>query len=71
VLIKDLTCDRVDEGMGNPCSVVPCSHFAKLVSADLFHGYFVGLGVIFDRDLRRHSAHSGDFPSDEFVYQYS
>lgn len=61
MLVKDLTSNRVDEGVSNPSAVVTSSDFAELVSSDLGHGDLVGLGVVLDRDLSRHATHSGDF----------
>jgi len=61
VLVKDVAGNLVDEGVRNPGSVVSSGDLAVLVCPDLLHSDLVGLGVIFDRDLRRHSAHGSDF----------
>ena len=60
VIIEDLASDGINERVGDPCTIVSSSDLAKLVGANLVHGDFVGLGVVFDRNLSRHSAHGGD-----------
>lgn len=67
VLVKDFACNLVDERVGDPGTVVAIRDLAELVGTDLLHSYFVCFEVIFDRNLRRHSTHSGDFASEDWV----
>lgn len=60
VLIKDPTGDRLNQRVSNPGSVMTGSDLAKLVSTDFVHSDFVGLGIIFNGDLRGHATHSSD-----------
>ena len=67
VSIEDLASNGIDERVGNPCAVVSSSDFAELVSANLVHGDLVGLGIVLDRNLGRHSTHGGDLASGNMV----
>ena len=72
MLVEDLQSDIVEEGVGDPSSVVAVLDFPQLVGPDLSHSDLVSLGVILDGDLGRHSAHGGDLAPAEvelgFVY---
>ncbi len=60
VLVEDVHGNLVDQRVGNPCSVMSSGDFAQLISPDLLHSNLVGLGVIFDGNLSRHSTHSSN-----------
>ena len=60
MIIEDLASDGINERVSDPCTIVSSSDLTKLVGANLVHGNFVGLGVVLDRNLSRHSAHGGD-----------
>jgi hypothetical protein len=44
--------------VGKDCLLVTSADFAQLVRIHTLHGFLVGLLVVLDRDLRRHSSHS-------------
>ena len=46
--------------MGDPGAVVSGPGFAQLVLPHPLHGFFVGLGIVADGNLRSHSAHGVD-----------
>ena len=54
MLIENLVGDLVDEGMGNPRSVVPTDDFSQLISADFVHRNIVCFLVALDGNLSGH-----------------
>ena len=60
VLVEDLHCDLVNEGVRDPGAVMAVRHLTELVRADLVHGDLVRLGVVLDGNLSGHAAHSGN-----------
>jgi hypothetical protein len=55
--VEHLVRHRHEVGMGDPGAVMAVAGFALLVGLDLGEGGGIGLGVVLDRDLRRHAAH--------------
>ena len=72
MLVENFQSNIVEEGVSNPGSVVAVFDLSQLVGTDFAHSDLVGLEVVLDRDLGRHSAHSGDLApvkiSSVFVY---
>jgi hypothetical protein len=60
MFVEDFGCDGCEGWMGDPCAVVACACFTKLVRAHLGHGGVVGLLVVLDGDLGCHAAHCVD-----------
>ena len=54
ILIENLVGDLVDQGMGNPCPVVPIGDFSQLIRADLVHRNIVCLLIALDGNLSGH-----------------
>ena len=63
MLVEDLGSNLVDERVSDPSTVVAVGDLTELVSADLGHGNLVGLGVVLDGDLSRHTTHGGNLAS--------
>ena len=51
MLVENFQSDFVEEGMGNPGSVVAILYFSQFVGADLTHRDLVGPEVILDGNL--------------------
>lgn len=68
MLVEHTTSNGLNERVCNPCTIMSSRNFTELVSADLGHGDFVGLGVILDGDLSGHASHSGDLASIDRLY---
>ena len=56
-LVEHLLGERDQRRMRDPGAVVPFAHLAQLVGAHLVHRLGVGVGIVLDRNLRRHAAH--------------
>ncbi len=56
--VEHLLGDRDEVRVRHPGTIVAVAGFALLVGADAGEGGVVGGGVVLDRDLRRHTAHS-------------
>jgi hypothetical protein len=54
MLIENLVGDLVDEGMGNPGSVMPIGDFSQLICADFVHRNTVCFLIAPDGDLSGH-----------------
>ena len=54
MLIENLVGDLVDQGMGNPSSVMPISDLSQLIRANLVHRNIVCLLVALDGNLSGH-----------------
>lgn len=57
ILVEDFHGDLVDERVGDPSTIMAVCDLTELVVVDLLHGNLVGLGVILDGDLGRHTTH--------------
>lgn len=64
MLIKDLTGDFVNKGVGDPSTVMAVGDFPKLVGADLIHRDLVCIFITLNRNLGRHPTNCGDLASE-------
>ena len=58
MLIENLVGNLVDEGMGNPGSVMPIGDFSQLIRADFVHRNIVCLLIALDGNLSGHPTNS-------------
>lgn len=61
VLVKDIHGNLDEGGVRDPSSIVTGLDFSLLVRSDFVHGDLIGILVVLNGDLSRHSAHGRDF----------
>ena len=57
MIVKNFSSYYIYEGVSDPGAVMSGSDLAELISTDFVHRDLIGLGVVFDGNLGRHSAH--------------
>ena len=70
MLVENFQSDVIKEGVGNPGSVMAVLDFSEFVGTDLAHSDLVGLEVILDGDLGRHSAHGGNLAPEKIGSEF-